>query len=139
MRFATAAIVALAFTTPPGIAHAGAFPDARHVGRAVPARRHQQHHGARHRDKMSETLGQPVVVENRGGGAAVRSHAAGREGAPDGYTLLLAYTSNLASGPNLFPMSATTRARTFRRSASSASASRAGGASVAGGAFGVRS
>ena len=55
-------------------------------------------------DRMSRTLGQPVVVENRAGGAAgtiaTRQFA---KSAPDGYTLLLAYTSNLASGPNLFP------------------------------------
>ncbi len=54
-------------------------------------------------DKLSETLGQQVVVENRGGGAAgtiaTRQFA---KSAPDGYSLLLAYTSNLASGPNLF-------------------------------------
>ena len=55
-------------------------------------------------DKLSETLGQQVVVENRGGGAAgtiaTRQFA---KSPADGYTLLLAYTSNLASGPNLFP------------------------------------
>ena len=55
-------------------------------------------------DRMSEALGQPVVVENRGGGAAgtigTRQVA---KSPPDGYTLLLAYTSNLATGPNLFP------------------------------------
>ena len=55
-------------------------------------------------DKLSESLGQQVVVENRSGGAA--GTIATRQfvkSAPDGYTLLLAYTSNLASGPNLFP------------------------------------
>jgi len=54
-------------------------------------------------DKLSESLGQQVVVENRSGGAA--GTIATRQfvkSAPDGYTLLLAYTSNLASGPNLF-------------------------------------
>jgi len=55
-------------------------------------------------DKLSQSLGVPVVVENRAGGAAgtiaTRQFA---KSAPDGYTLLLAYTSNLASGPNLFP------------------------------------
>ncbi len=54
-------------------------------------------------DKLSASLGQQVVVENRGGGAAgtiaTRQFA---KSTPDGYTLLLAYTSNLASGPNLF-------------------------------------
>jgi len=55
-------------------------------------------------DKMSQTLGQPVVVENRAGGAAgtIATRQFTRS-TPDGYTLLLAYTSNLASGPNLFP------------------------------------
>jgi tripartite-type tricarboxylate transporter receptor subunit TctC len=55
-------------------------------------------------DKLGESLGQQVVVENRGGGAAgtiaTRQFA---KSPADGYTLLLAYTSNLASGPNLFP------------------------------------
>ena len=54
-------------------------------------------------DKLSESLGQQVVVENRSGGAA--GTIATRQflkSTPDGYTLLLAYTSNLASGPNLF-------------------------------------
>jgi len=54
-------------------------------------------------DKLSESLGQQVVVENRSGGAA--GTIATRQfvkSPPDGYTLLLAYTSNLASGPNLF-------------------------------------
>ncbi len=54
-------------------------------------------------DKLSESLGQQVVVENRGGGAAgtigTRQVA---KSPPDGYALLLAYTSNLATGPNLF-------------------------------------
>jgi tripartite-type tricarboxylate transporter receptor subunit TctC len=55
-------------------------------------------------DKLSETLGQQVVVENRGGGGAgtIATRQFARSPA-DGYTLLLAYTSNLASGPNLFP------------------------------------
>ncbi len=55
-------------------------------------------------DKLGETLGQPVVVENRGGGAAGTIATRQFTKSPaDGYTLLLAYTSNLASGPNLFP------------------------------------
>src|SRR5439155_26755731 len=54
-------------------------------------------------DKLGESLGQQVVVENRGGGAAgtigTRQVA---KSPPDGYTLLLAYSCNLATGPNLF-------------------------------------
>ena len=40
--------------------------------------------------KMSQNLGQPIVIENRGGaGSAIGTRDAAR-GAPDGYTLLIA-------------------------------------------------
>jgi tripartite-type tricarboxylate transporter receptor subunit TctC len=54
-------------------------------------------------DKMSAALGQQIVIENRnagGGGTAGTRLAA--HAAPDGYTLILGYTSTLATGPNLF-------------------------------------
>jgi tripartite-type tricarboxylate transporter receptor subunit TctC len=54
-------------------------------------------------EKMSETLGQPIVVENRGGaGGTVGSRSVARSTA-DGYTLLLGYTGTLAIGPSLYP------------------------------------
>ncbi len=55
-------------------------------------------------DKMSAALGQQVVVENRaaGGSGTVATRAVAR-GPADGYTLLLAYTSTLATGPHMFP------------------------------------
>jgi tripartite-type tricarboxylate transporter receptor subunit TctC len=54
-------------------------------------------------EKMSEGLGQQVVVDNRGGaGGTIGSRAVARS-APDGYTLLLGYTGTLAIGPSLYP------------------------------------
>ena len=55
-------------------------------------------------DKMSTALGQQVVVENRpqGGSGTVASRAVAR-GPADGYTLLLAYTTTLATAPNFLP------------------------------------
>ena len=53
-------------------------------------------------DKMSETLGQTIVLDNRGGaGGTVGSRAVAKT-APDGYTILLGYTGTLAIGPTLY-------------------------------------
>jgi tripartite-type tricarboxylate transporter receptor subunit TctC len=51
--------------------------------------------------QFSKALGQPVVIDNRPGGAATLGHAVGARAAPDGYTLLLATTGGLVSGPAL--------------------------------------
>jgi tripartite-type tricarboxylate transporter receptor subunit TctC len=54
-------------------------------------------------ERMSKTLGQQVVVENRGGaGGTVATRAIAR-GAADGYTILLTYTGTLAINPSLYP------------------------------------
>ncbi len=50
---------------------------------------------------FSKALGQPVVIDNRGGAAAIIGHALGAKAAPDGYTLLLGTTGGLVSGPAL--------------------------------------
>src|SRR5215207_8737797 len=53
-------------------------------------------------DKMSELLGEKVVVDNRpGAGGTVGTKAVARSD-PDGYTLLLGYTGTLAIGPSLY-------------------------------------
>jgi tripartite-type tricarboxylate transporter receptor subunit TctC len=55
-------------------------------------------------DKMGAALGQQIVVENRAsaGSGTVTTRAVAR-GPADGYTLLLGYTSTLATGPHMFP------------------------------------
>jgi tripartite-type tricarboxylate transporter receptor subunit TctC len=54
-------------------------------------------------DKLSAALGQQVVIENRaaGGSGTVATRAVAK-GPADGYTLLLGYTSTLATGPHMF-------------------------------------
>lgn len=53
-------------------------------------------------DKMSAALGQQIVIENRNaGGSGTVGTRAIAHATPDGYTLLLGYTSTLATGPNL--------------------------------------
>lgn len=50
-------------------------------------------------DKLTTTLGQPIVVENRGGaGGTIGTRSAARA-APDGYTILLSYTATMAIAP----------------------------------------
>jgi len=49
----------------------------------------------------SKALGQPVVVDARPGAAATLAHALVAKSQPDGYTLLLATTGGLVSGPAL--------------------------------------
>ena len=54
-------------------------------------------------DKLSEALGQQIVVDNRGGaGGTIGTRAVARS-TPDGYTILLGYTGTLAIGPSLYP------------------------------------
>ena len=54
-------------------------------------------------EKMSRTLGQQVVVENRGGAGGTIATRAVAKTAPDGYTILLSYTGTLAINPSLYP------------------------------------
>ena len=51
--------------------------------------------------KMSATLGQPVVVENRGGAGGTIGTRSVAKAAPDGYTILLSYTATMAIAPSM--------------------------------------
>src|SRR5580698_8743114 len=51
--------------------------------------------------KLSEQLGQPVVIENKGGAAGILGSEMVARSAPDGYTLLLAASTH-AQNPATF-------------------------------------
>jgi tripartite-type tricarboxylate transporter receptor subunit TctC len=53
--------------------------------------------------RMSELLGQQVVVENRGGAAGNIGVEAGVRAAPDGYTFVLGNIGSIAINPSVFP------------------------------------
>ena len=50
-------------------------------------------------DKMSPALGQPIVVDNRGGAGGTLGTRVVAKAAPDGYTILLSYTATMAIAP----------------------------------------
>ena len=54
-------------------------------------------------DKMSDALGQQIVVDNRGGAGGSIAARQVAKSAPDGTTLLLAFTGTLAVSPLIFP------------------------------------
>ncbi len=53
-------------------------------------------------EKMSKTLGQQIVIENRGGAGGTIATRAVARAAPDGYTLVLGGTGTLAINPTLY-------------------------------------
>jgi len=52
--------------------------------------------------KLSEALGQPVVIENRAGAQGNIGTALAARSAPDGYTIVLGEAGTLAINPNLY-------------------------------------
>jgi tripartite-type tricarboxylate transporter receptor subunit TctC len=53
--------------------------------------------------KLTEAWGQPVIVENRAGAGGMIGADAVAKAAPDGYTLLAAYVTEIAIVPSLYP------------------------------------
>src|SRR5262245_59706779 len=53
-------------------------------------------------EKLSQRLGQPVVIDNRPGGAGVVAGETIAKGPPDGYTLAVATSAVMAIRPALF-------------------------------------
>ena len=53
-------------------------------------------------DKLAAELGQPVVIDNRGGAAGVIGTRVAARAVPDGYTLVMATSGSIAINPNLY-------------------------------------
>src|SRR6187455_3445067 len=53
-------------------------------------------------DKLAAELGQPVVIDNRGGAAGVIGTRVAKAAAPDGYTLVMATSGSIAINPTLY-------------------------------------
>ena len=53
-------------------------------------------------ERLSQTWGQQVVVENRGGGGGVPGVMAGKEATPDGYTWLIGTSGTLGVNPSVY-------------------------------------
>ena len=63
--------------------------------------------------KMSESLGQAMVIENRLGAGGTIGGQVVVKSAPDGYTLMMGSGSSLVIGPTLFPAAAYSPAKSF--------------------------
>jgi tripartite-type tricarboxylate transporter receptor subunit TctC len=53
-------------------------------------------------EKLAAALGQPVVIDNRGGAAGVIGTRLAKAAAPDGYTLVMATSGSIAINPTLY-------------------------------------
>lgn len=54
-------------------------------------------------DRLSKAWGQPVYVDNKGGGASIPGMLAGKEAAPDGYTITFASSTTTAVNEAVIP------------------------------------
>jgi tripartite-type tricarboxylate transporter receptor subunit TctC len=53
--------------------------------------------------KLTESWGQPVIVDNRGGAGGILGTEVAAKAAPDGYTLTMGYIGTHAINPSLYP------------------------------------
>ena len=72
--------------------------------------------------RLSTSLGQQVIIDNRPGAGSTLAGRAAATAEPDGYTLLVGSAATMAIGPALYPNAGYDRAQGFRaRSGSSRS------------------
>ena len=65
--------------------------------------------------KLTESMGQTIVVENRGGAATLIGAENVAKSPADGYSMLLATSTTLAINPHLYKRFRTIRSRISRR------------------------
>ena len=70
--------------------------------------------------QLSNTLGQPFIVENRPGAGGLVALEAAAKSAPDGYTLVVGSGGPLTISPSLYRIAASIRSRSSIRSSGSA-------------------
>ena len=102
-RLAAAVLIAAAALTPISSAQAQPYPSrpitvvvviAAGTGMDIIVRSYSE--------KLSQTLGRPIVVENRPGNAGMAAIDAAMKASPDGHTLLAATSSAMAIRPSMF-------------------------------------
>jgi tripartite-type tricarboxylate transporter receptor subunit TctC len=59
--------------------------------------------------KLQDTLGQPVIVDNKAGAAGIIGSELVAKAPPDGYTLVVGSSGTMAINPSLTPSCRTTR------------------------------
>src|SRR5580698_6185410 len=52
--------------------------------------------------RVSETIGQPIVIENRGGAGSIIGTELVKNSSPDGYTLLLGQSGPISINPAIY-------------------------------------
>src|SRR3546814_8235770 len=67
-------------------------------------------------DKLSQNLGQPVIVENKPGQGASLALAQLTKAKPDGYTLVLSATAAYVTNPHLYKAVGYDTLKDFKRS-----------------------